>query len=352
MPRISTTLSLKTPKHSGRATFAIVRREPNGSSKTVKSEALAAINKQFKAGALDYNEALEAARRELKRLKKTLLPQGKKTTLRPANERLFNEYWKAVYSHRTITSPRSARNRLLRALAALGDVPLTADRDELQAQINKSCAGKTSRQRTVVSALNQILKWMGRGDIKLHRTPKTYAVPKHLSLDEWKQVAKHVEEPFRTLFWVMFCTGCRPGEAYGLTTKHRTSVWIAQQMMPDGAPGPTKTRKPRHAAIVPAGNKHLDAWLAMSWEDRSKHRTARHADILTAACKQAFPKQPQKHLVCRDLRHCYAIHLLSRGVSLSLVAQSLGDNILVAQEYYAGFSLGDESLAAVAKLLE
>ena len=351
MSRTKTTLFLKKPKQAGRATFALVRREPDGKAKTLKTPAMVALNAAYKSGTLDYNEALEASRRELERVKKTLLVRGKKTTLRPANLRLLDKYWQEVYTHRNLKDKSSAWQRLRRAVEALGDVPLTADQNTLQRQINKHCEGNSGRQRNVVSALRQILKWMGRADIRLSREPKDFPDPRHLSLSEFEIVINHVEDPYRTLFWVLFCTGCRVGEAFALKGAPGKNVWVPDQMRRDGTSDTTKTRKRRRVPVVPEGAEYLKKWLSMPFEDRKVIRNDKIAEIMVAACRKEFPGEPHKHLLCMDLRHCYAIHLIGKGVSLSLVAKALGNSVSVCQEYYVGFTLGDEALETVSNLL-
>ena len=48
----------------------------------------------------------------------------------------------------------------------------------------------------------------------------------------------------------------------------------------------------------------------------------------------------------------YTIVLVSRGVSLSLVAQSLGNSVSVCEKYYTGFVLTNESIDYIRKLVE
>ena len=60
--------------------------------------------------------------------------------------------------------------------------------------------------------------------------------------------------------------------------------------------------------------------------------------MLQQACKAAFLQEKEKHLKFHDLRHSYAIYLLSLGMSLERVAQSLGNSIQFCQQYYVGFT--------------
>ena len=105
------------------------------------------------------------------------------------------------------------------------------------------------------------------------------------------------------------------------------------------------------APVIPDGKKFVSRWLKLPLRTRLELRNIHHGDVLTEACVKLWPGDPTKHLSARDLRHCYAIHLLNKGVSLSLVAQALGDSVVVAQTYYAGFTLGDQGLQVVNNLL-
>ncbi|MCC7405816.1 MAG: hypothetical protein IT288_15555 [Bdellovibrionales bacterium] len=52
------------------------------------------------------------------------------------------------------------------------------------------------------------------------------------------------------------------------------------------------------------------------------------------------------------IRHCYAIHLISRGVSMSLVAQLLGNSLSVCRRHYAGFELTTDSIEAINTIMK
>ena len=75
-------------------------------------------------------------------------------------------------------------------------------------------------------------------------------------------------------------------------------------------------------------------------------------ELMKKYCKIAFPDDPTKHLTFHALRHCYAINLLSMGVSMSLVAQSLGNTLSVCQQYYVGFELTNDSIDAIQAIVK
>lgn len=70
------------------------------------------------------------------------------------------------------------------------------------------------------------------------------------------------------------------------------------------------------------------------------------------ACMKTFPSDKSKRLTYHDLRHSYAIRLLSKGIILDLVAQSLGNSSAVCQEYYSGYVLTHASLEMIASVVE
>ncbi len=74
-------------------------------------------------------------------------------------------------------------------------------------------------------------------------------------------------------------------------------------------------------------------------------------ELMKKYCMIAFPKDSSKHLTFHALRHCYAINLLTKGVSMSLVAQSLGNTLSVCQQHYLGFELTNDSIAAIKSII-
>jgi hypothetical protein len=65
--------------------------------------------------------------------------------------------------------------------------------------------------------------------------------------------------------------------------------------------------------------------------------------------KLAFPNNPDKQIIFHDLRHSYAIHLLSIGMTMEDMARGIGDTMEVCEEFYAGFSHTSESASSMAE---
>jgi len=353
---------LRLPGKGSRRSFALIRRHRGAGGRkskaeTVRHEPLEAINRQFRDGTLPYDQAHEAARRELEALKKKHAPKTRVVTLRGANLRWFNQYWDQNYAHRPLLNVKAARSRLRIAVEALGDTPLTAGRDELQKAVNESAGKNARKQRLIVSALNQILRWMGRHDVKLTRMRKQRPKVRYITLEEMDSlVANLTDEHDRILAWVAFATGCRAGEIFALTDrkfrKTKRTVFVDEQVTEAGEKRDPKNGKAREVPVLPEGLPWLEKWIKVGTDDRRELRKRRLGEIMTRACVRAWPDEPEKHLVFHDLRHSYAIHLLNKGVHTGLVAQALGDSIVVVEEHYTGFALTTPGLDAIAKVLD
>jgi integrase len=350
---------LRTPS-TGRAGYRLIRRARRAGarsiSETIPNEAIAAVNARLRAGDMTPAEAKEAAYRELLRVRRRER-RAKIQTLRPANLRLLERYWAEVYSHKDIVAPASAKGRLRRAVEALGDVPLTADATQIQQAVNTALKDKPGRQRDVVAALTQILRWMGRTDVRLSKAKKPTPRVRYLTLSDFAVVAAQIPDVgVRTAAWVGVSTGCRLGEVFALEQRAwratKRTVWVDAQIKYTGQAGPPKNRRAREAPVLAVGVPHIERWVAMPSDEKQALRKQRFSDIIRRACKRAFPNDPSKHIVFHDLRHSYAIHLLSAEVPMELVAQALGDSIIVTQEFYTGFCLVDQGVATVRRLLD
>ena len=344
----------------GLKSFAVIKRlralkGEKSKNETVVTPTLKSVNERFKAGGYTQAEAREAVEREVDRLRQ-LAFGGKKINLSDANQRRLQQYWDREYSHRQLVDEKSAWNRLVRAIAALGDTPLEASKDDLQRAVNTSCRNRPNRQRDVVAAINQILKWMGRTDARLVRFKKERRQVKFLTLEDWANVAPIIgDETLRALAWVGITSGCRVGEIFAIDSanwnKDTGSLFVTNQIDRAGKRRATKNGRERLVPLLPASEKWLSRWLDLPIENRRSIRRQRFAEIISRACKKAFPADRDKWLTFHDLRHSYAIHLLNRGVPLGLVAQSLGDTEAVVQENYVGFVLSQPGLHAVLQIL-
>ncbi len=245
----------------------------------------------------------------------------------------------------------------MRAIECLGLLSVySASRDEIQSCIDSKFSANT--QRRAVQRLMQILKFIGRADVRLRRNPPVHKAVTYLTANELEQLLVFVESPIENaLIKLCFYSGLRIGEAYALTPRsfrpHNSTLKVIEQIDREEKRRQTKTRRERTAYLCPEGIPAFHVWVNASKEERAAiNRQHASRNLMKKYCRMAFPNDDSKHLTFHALRHCYATHLLSRGVSMSLVAQSLGNSLTVCQQYYTGFELTTDSIEAINKIMK
>jgi integrase len=339
---------LKSPSpKNGRATFAIVRRKRvkgKTVNETLKPEALIAINEQFTSKKITFEQARLLAQEVVH----TLTPPKTAVLHNEANLKILNDYWADQYEERDIVDPASARNRLVRAVEAVGHYSLlSASKAELQKEIDSRFKG--NKQRVIVSALNQILSWLKRG-IKLKKNREEFARVRHITREELDQLLSHIQHPVLELFHrVAFGTGLRYGELFSILPEDvgAESIKLSYQYDRDGTQRATKNRRVRKAFILPEFHKDVVQLANLTIEERLQYRNFPISKVTQKAAKKIG-----KSCSFHDLRHSYAIYLISKGASLTLVSQSIGDSIKVTEQYYAGFVLTPESIQLLSSILK
>lgn len=352
MAKQKTNFVLKKPDTKSRRSFSILKREYSGNTSTykkIKNEALDSINIAYKNKSKTLDACTLLAKEVLIQLYKELNRSNPKIVHNSANRDLLEKYWEDEYSHRDLIDVESSKNEFKRAVEAVGSLSLyTATREDLQRQISKSVKG--NKQRRIVSRLNALLKFIQRG-IKLRKDKRNQTEPAHLSLVDFQKMIKFIEDSdFKLLCEVAFYSGLRIGEIFAITPKavKDNIILVQAQIDRDGVRRETKNRIYRKAFVIKEGRTLINEWCKV---DASKLRNIRASSLVRTACKKAFPSDKTKWIKFHDLRHSYAVHLLSSGVSLSLVAQSLGNSIVVCQAHYAGFTLADESINSIENVM-
>lgn len=338
-----------------RATFKLQKVSFSGNSRsyeTVNDERIDVINAQFLAGESTFEQTFQLLKEIRDGLKQELAPK-----VRPVhnseNLALLNKYWKEDYQYRDVVSPETMRWEMENALEIVGHISLlSASAEELQEVINRNTPG-AQKQRRVVSRINTLLKFHGR-NISLKKKRKEKKPVSHLSARDFALVLQQISNStFRLLCSIGFETGMRVGEIFAVTPAHcfENRVYVGNQLDRKKVIRDTKTRRERSLYCTDAGTKYLREWFQLEPSTRLAVRGIKHAEQLKAACKRAFPKSPEKWITFHALRHSYAIHLISKGVSISLVAQSLGNSVSVCQEFYGGFSLTSESIETIKNIM-
>jgi integrase len=316
-----------------RKRFAIVERESRGgSAKQVADTRIDSINTQFVAGTL----TLEEAHSLVKQIKTELQSKLKSNSnFNDANLALFARYWSTTYSRRKIDpdSLRSARNAYQRAIGAVGTLSIAGSSiDDIQRVVDRL---PNRKQRRVCSSINRLLEFCGRVE-RLELAKKSREKISYLTAAEFElmcdKVPMHLQAPVRVAFY----TGMRLGEVFGDNRYNdlNQSVMVMWQYK-DDEDTETKTDEVRDAVVLKRGIDVVKAWLTCPRSERLSIRYLRWSQIVGDACERAGLARRTYH----DLRHSYAIELLTNAAPLELVALSLGNSVAVCQEHYVGYVL-------------
>jgi integrase len=332
-------LTIKHPT-SGRRGFRIERRE-RGSSKTIEHPTLDTINANIRRGALSQEDALK----NVLDLREQLYKEAGAYQVVVHNDQnlaLVERYWKEEYAHRELVDPETAKYELDRAIKALGMLSIySASSAEIQAAIS---AYTGNRQRRIVAKLLILLRFAGRTDVKLRKAKREKKRVKSLTETDFVTMLSHLPSPVTGLLHrVAFYTGARIGECFAMAeadfNEEKLELRIIGQIDKTGVERGPKTRHDRVTLVFPAGVSALKAWFAAKAEITPEQRK-QMARVTRAACEAVF-KDPAKHLVFHDLRHCYARLCREKGLTTEDVADLIGDSLLVAKEHYTNFGPTD-----------
>jgi integrase len=342
-----------------RVRFAVRARWNRGRSnqvtQTLKLPEIDSTNRLYRTGKISREEAHAALTDLAHRLTKR--KEQQKPLYCTANLKILNSYFEKIYGPREIKDRRSAYNRLKRAISAIGQLKLsTASPNELFEAV-RNYEPNPQKRKAILSAVGQLLKYIGRHDVPVPRIRKARPKIRHLSLSEFQSVVAQItDKQFSLLCWAFFATGCRPGELFALDSgslRNDESVFVADSIDRDTKQlGPTKTGDQRHATFIGELFDQLKGWLAVPHAEKMGLRAKPHSKWFRKAVRKAFPNDQSKWAVTfYDIRHSYAIHCLTKGVPIDLVAQSLGNSEAVCNEFYTGYKLTAGGVSAMAKIL-
>jgi integrase len=325
-----------------------------GKHSQVKDERLDSINALFRAGTIDAQAAQRQVEELVEQLRKAERPDTHQYL--DSNMDILDRYFREEYETRDIlpNSLKAAKASFRRALKLLGKLELpTADVKEVQKRI---FALPYKKRQHVVLTLNALFKYIGRKHgFELGKKIRIERV-RHLSLKEFLLVLPKIEHPLvQRLAAVGFATGGRVGELFAITqynavTRQVTIYTQIDRKLEERMPKTLQSQ--RTAVVVKELEQHVKDWIATPMEERMTIRNVRLADYVLRACKEVFPNSPDKHCHIKDMRHGYAIHFLSKGASVSLMAQQLGNSEEVCREHYTGFIVSDEGAALLNRLQE
>ena len=175
-------LGIKKPS-GDRRSFAIQQHiKVNGKPrvKTLKLEPLDALNAAFHEGKVSYKDALK----KVESIKEAIYRQRDKdkpqVVFDSENLRVLDDYWRRTYTPSRLRKlkdgGKSMKHDLNRAVGACGKVSLlVGGQEELQDQIDSFLEDTPNKQRRVVTRLNQILNFLGRGFV-LDKMPTSFEI--------------------------------------------------------------------------------------------------------------------------------------------------------------------------------
>ncbi|MGK5086915.1 site-specific integrase [Bdellovibrionota bacterium FG-2] len=347
--------SIKRPTGKRRS-FAIIRDTIHFDGKReqvqVDDSRLDAINLNLQRGLLTAENAHTQTKGLVGTLKSEANVKQRESIdaqLSDQNRKLFTTFWAEKYATRYLKNESSTRNDLLRALKAIDPLSLvTATKQQLKDALDK-CEAYQQRRHCI--RINQLLEFLSRG-FSVEKKPRPHSYPDYVTWEELQKILPHIHSPeVRNLAVALFGTGARIGEAFSPAfsrLKPNGTIHISTQMDLQGRIREIKNETPHHTILLPKAKEGYLAWCEV--ENKQAFRNAAINQIIRAS-RLAFPKRKDKQISAHDLRHSYAIHLLSKGASLSQIALCLGDTVATVQLHYTGFVMTDESVERLTKLM-
>lgn len=349
------------PPSGNHKTFRIVKLEKGtGKSETIRTSETEKINEQLLNKLIKAEDAREKLAAIVERLYAKAGVKKVSSVVNPDNKAVLDEFWKAEYvpKLKELSDPDSARYEFERAIEALGNCSLRkSTKSELQRTIDRALDG--NKQRRAVVKLNTLLKFLDRG-FTLELAEREKSSIKYITLEDLPKLLEHLSdvedvpaESIKTLHEVAFCTGVLIGESFALDPKSYTpdndTIKIDKQVDKNGKRRETRVNE-RTTVVVPEGKRALTRWFYI--KDKipvsTRLKMSRHTK---KAAMLAF-KDKSKHITFADLRHSFAIHLLTKGVPINMVADCLGISVPSAKELYGHFNLSGSAISFISRTLK
>lgn len=382
--------TIKYPDFKGRGTFAILKvihykdGSPKKKAETIANERIKAINQEWES-----SKQTEPKRDELLRLVKEIrselhksqqIKDGKIRLVKHTdNQKILADFVRDRIEDRKIVNPKGHEQDFTRAILVIDRANLslkTANRNDLQKTVDK--IDRNNIHRRVCSRLNALLTYIGRSirleAVEYTETPTIIKETEFLNLVENIEVPeefKNHKEDIKNLFFTLFYTGLRVGEAFALFSERKrdpksgrylnflenTQIAVNSQMIKDTKKmTSTKTGKERVAYVIQNHFHRLNAWAELDRPTKEKLRKIEFSCLIKKAGRLTFPRDKdteltKQNLKAHDCRHSYAVYLLNSGVSISLIAKSLGNSVLVCEKYYLGYILQDEGIQMIHQIM-
>lgn len=377
--------TLKYPNFKGRQSFAILKviQYKNGTkeTETISNDRINAINQEWENCAKKTETKRDSLLKLVKEIRaeihnSQLIRDGKIRLVKHTdNQKILADFVAERIEDRKIVNPKGHEQDFTRAVLVIDRENLslkTASRKELQKAVNK--IDRNSIHRRVCSRLNSLLGFIGRRE---RLEPAEYSeTPTIITEIEFLNIIENIQPPtefleykedIKNLFYTLFYTGLRVGEAFALFSKRQldsntgrklnflngTQLAVYSQMIKDSKKiTSTKTGKERLAYTIQNHFSKIKAWADLDKTIKEKLRKIEFSYLIKKAGRLSYPKDSDKRkLKAHDCRHSYAVHLLNSGVSISLIAKSLGNSVLVCEKYYLGYALQEEGIQMIHQLM-
>lgn len=315
----------------------------------------ASINKQYQEKLITKSEAEvlfeDLIKNEYKKLglKHIVL---KNSIISEINQKTFNQFWEKEYSSRYLSDEKSPKHDILKALRLIEPLSIqTATQAQLQNALKKSGVS-VSEIRRATDRLNQLLKFLGR-DLKLNKPKPEHKKVQHINYDDFMKMIKFIDdENLKDFAVTLFSSGLRLSEALALTSQdffNNGYLNVDKQLTKEGHIKEPKRGSSGKVLIIPFGVEYVKRFVKIKNKEELRFKLY---DALERACQKAFPDERELWVGPHDLRHSHAIHLLSQGANLGLVAMNLRNRIDVCQKYYTGFEHSNDTLEGLKKLFK
>lgn len=312
------------------------------------------INEQYKSKLLSQIEAESLLKdlilNEYKRLglKHIVL---KNSLISEINQKIFNQFWDKEYSNRYLTDEDSPKHDILKALRLIEPLSIqTATQTQLQNALKKSGAS-ASEIRRASDRLNQLLRFLGR-DFKLNKPKPEFKRVQYINFEDFNKMILFIENQNLKDFAVtLFSSGLRLSEALALAPQdlfNNGYLNVDKQLTKDGSVKEPKRGSKGKVLIIPFGLDAVKRFVKIKNKEELRFKLY---NALEVACQKAFPDDKDLWVGPHDLRHSHAIHLLSKGANLGLVAMNLRNRIDVCQKYYTGFEHSNDTLEGLKKFI-
>lgn len=376
--------TIKYPDFKGRGTFALLKvvhyKDGTKKAETFENDRIKVVNQEWQK-----SKQTETFRDELLRRVKEIRAevhrsqQIKDNKIRLVkhtdNQKILQEFVAERIEDRKIVNPKGHEQDFNRAVLVIDRENLslkTASRKELQKAVDK--IDRNNIHRRVCSRLNSLLGFIGRRErleaAEYSEVLTIFTESEFLNLVENLEINAEFQEfteDIKNLFFTLFYTGLRIGEAFAVFGKRQKDIktgrdlnfldgnklTVSSQMLKDSKKiTSTKTGKERVAYVIQNNFHRIQAWANLDRVTKEKLRKIEFSCLIKKAGRLTFPKDSEKqNLKAHGCRHSYAVHLLNSGVSISLIAKSLGNSVLVCEKYYLGYVLKDEGIQMIHQMM-